>query len=69
MAFVFIYMVFIEDIEGIFDASIDKVWRLAHAHATGGSKIHPSARNTITEMLSENTFVNTWDQEMNGQLI
>ncbi len=62
-------MVFIEDREGIFDASIDKVWRLAQAHATEGSKIHPGTRNIVTEMLSENTFVNTWEQEMKGQVI
>ena len=62
-------MVFIEDREGLFDAPIDKVWRLAQAHATEGSKIHPGARNVATEMISENTFVNSWDQEMNGQAI
>ncbi len=62
-------MVFIEDREGVFDAPIDKVWRLAQAHATEGSKIHPGAKNVVTEMLSENTFVNGWDQEMNGQTI
>ncbi len=62
-------MVFIEDRESVFDAPIDKVWRLAQAHATEGSKIHPGAKNVVTEMLSENTFVNGWDQEMDGQTI
>ena len=36
-----ITMVFIEDREGIFDAPIDKVWKLAMAHSTEGAKIHP----------------------------
>jgi hypothetical protein len=31
-------MVFIEDREGIFDAPIDKVWKLAKAHSAEGSK-------------------------------
>lgn len=62
-------MVFIEDREGVFNAPIDKVWKLAQAHATEGSKIHPGAKNVVTEMLSENTFVNSWDQEMDGQAI
>jgi hypothetical protein len=34
-------MAFIEDREGVFDASIDKVWKLAKAHSTEGAKIHP----------------------------
>jgi hypothetical protein len=62
-------MVFVEDREGIFDAPIDKVWRLAKAHATEGSKIHPGAKNVVTEMTSESTFVNGWDQEVNGQTV
>ena len=37
-------MVFIEDREGIFDAPIDKVWKLAKAHSVEGLKIHPSAK-------------------------
>jgi hypothetical protein len=49
-------MVFIEDREGIFDAPIDKVWKLAKAHSVEGSKIHPSAKNIETTMLDENTL-------------
>ena len=60
-------MVFIEDRDGIYNAPIDKVWKLAQAHATEGAKIHPSAKNVLTEMLNENTFVNSWDEEINGQ--
>ncbi len=42
-------MVFIEDREGVFDATIDKVWKLAQAHFTDGSKIHPRAKNLVTK--------------------
>ncbi len=62
-------MVFIEDREGIFDASIDKVWKLVQAHVKEGSIIHPSAKNVVTELLDENTFINSWNEEINGQSI
>ncbi|MDQ6723059.1 MAG: hypothetical protein M3Z01_02170 [Thermoproteota archaeon] len=62
-------MVFIEDKAGIFDAPIDEVWKLAQAHFTDGSKIHPSAKNVVTEMLNEQTFTNTWDEEINGRIV
>ncbi|HEX7206877.1 MAG TPA: hypothetical protein VF233_01760 [Nitrososphaeraceae archaeon] len=62
-------MVFIEDREGIFDASIDKVWKLVQAHVKEGSVIHPSAKNVVTELLDDNTFINSWNEEINGQSI
>jgi len=63
-------MVFIEDREGIFDAPIDKVWELAKAHSTEGAKIHPSAKNVKTEMINEQVFINSWEEEgINGQSI
>jgi hypothetical protein len=62
-------MVFIEDRQGIFDASLDKVWNLARAHSTEGSKIHPSAKNIVTEMINEQIFTNSWDEEINGQTV
>ncbi len=62
-------MVFIEDREGVFDASIDKVWKLVQAHTKEGSKIHPSAKNVVTEMLDDNTFINSWNEEFNGQFV
>lgn len=40
-------MVFIEDRQGIFDAPIDKVWKLAQAHSIEDSKIHPGAKNVV----------------------
>jgi hypothetical protein len=52
-------MVFIEDREGIFDALIDKVWKLAKAHSAEGLKIHPSVKNIETTMLDDNTFINS----------
>ncbi|TVP39274.1 hypothetical protein [Candidatus Nitrosocosmicus arcticus] len=62
-------MVFIEDREGVFDASIDKVWKLVQAHINEGSKIHPIAKNVVTEMLNDNTFINSWNEEINGQTV
>jgi hypothetical protein len=62
-------MVFIEDREGIFDASIDKVWKLVQAHVKEGSIIHPSAKNVVTELLDDNTVINSWNEEINGQSI
>jgi hypothetical protein len=62
-------MVFIEDRQGIFDAPIDKVWKLAKAHSTEGSKIHPSAKNVVTEMVNEQIFTNSWDEEIKGQTV
>ena len=62
-------MVFIEDGEGIFDASIDKVWKLAQAHATDGAKIHPRFKNFKTDMEGENVFTCTWEEEINGQTV
>jgi hypothetical protein len=62
-------MVFIEDREGIFDAPIDKVWKLAKAHSIEGSKIHPSAKNIETTMLDENTFINSWYENIHEQTI
>ena len=62
-------MVYIEDREGVFDAPIDKVWKLAKAHYTEGSKIHPNAKNVTTEMINEQGFINSWEEEINGQYI
>jgi hypothetical protein len=63
-------MVFIEDREGIFDAPIDKVWKLAKAHVIEGSKIHPSAKNVTTETINEQVFINSWEEEeINGQSV
>ena len=65
----FITMVFIEDREGVFDAPIDKVWKLTKAHSTEGSQIHPSAKNVTIEMINEQVFINSWNEEVNGQSI
>jgi hypothetical protein len=49
-------MIFIEDREGIFNTSIDKVWKLVQEHVTDGAKIHPGFKNIATEMEHENTL-------------
>jgi hypothetical protein len=62
-------MVFIEDIGSIFDAPLDKVWKLGEAHAKEGNKIHPNTRNNKTEIVNDTTFINSWEEDMNGQTI
>lgn len=62
-------MVFIEDRDGVFDAPIDKVWRLAQEHATNGAKIHPGFKNFMTDMEGENVFASTWEEDINGQTV
>ena len=54
-------MVFIEDGDGVFDAPIDKGWRLAQEHATNGAKIHTGFKNFMTDMECENVFACTWE--------
>jgi hypothetical protein len=63
-------MVFIYDSGSIFEASLDMVWRLAQDHVKQGNKIHPNTRNNRTEIISETSFINSWEQdETNGQTI
>jgi hypothetical protein len=52
-------MVFIEDIASIFDAPVDKVWKLGEAHTKEGNRIHPNTRNNKTEIVNDTTFINS----------
>lgn len=60
-------MVFIEDREGVFNASIDKVWKLVRAHVSDSGKIHPRFKNIATDMESQNVFICSWEEDINGQ--
>ena len=64
-------MVFIEDSGTVFDAQLDMVWKLGEAHIKEGNRIHPNTRNNKSEILNENTFINSWEQvdDANGQNI
>ena len=62
-------IVFIEDREGIFDAPIDKVLKLAKAHSSQGSKIHPSAKNIETTMLDDKAFINSWCEDIQEETV
>jgi hypothetical protein len=64
---IFLSMVFIEDRDGVFNASIDKVWKLVQAHVADGAKIHPRFKNITTDIENENTFTCTWEENINGQ--
>jgi hypothetical protein len=55
-------------IQGVFDAPIEMVWKLAEDQIEQGNKIHPNTRNNKTETISETSFINTWEQDdANGQ--
>ncbi len=60
-------MVFIEDREGVFNASIDKVWKLVRAHVADSGKIHPRFKNIVTDMECQNVFICSWEEDINGQ--
>lgn len=67
-------MVFVEDIDenSYFEASLGSVWKLAEAHITDGSKIHPNTKNNKTEVIDDMTFLNSWTQKIvtdNGSLM
>ncbi|HLC09488.1 MAG TPA: hypothetical protein VJJ01_00010 [Nitrosopumilaceae archaeon] len=62
-------MVHIEDSGSFFDAPIDKIWKLVEAHGTDLTKIHPDMKNVKAEMVSENSNVVGYDNEMQGQTI
>lgn len=56
-------MVFIEDAGSMFDAPVDRVWKLNQAHTTDSAKIHPSTRNNKTEMTGDTTFISSWETD------
>jgi hypothetical protein len=62
-------MVFVEDREGLMDASIDGVWELVRAHGTDCSGIHPHVKDVMTKRLNNSTFTNTWLHHIDGQTI
>jgi hypothetical protein len=62
-------LVHIEDSGSFFDAPIDKIWKLVEAHGTDLTKIHPDMKNVKAEMISENSNVVGYDNEMQGQTI
>ena len=62
-------MVFIQDIGIIFDALLDKILKLGEAHIKEGNKIHPNTRNNKTEILTDATFINSWEEDMKSQII
>jgi hypothetical protein len=59
-------MVRISDEEkSTFDAPVETVWQyLQHPEAHGGS--HKSSRNRSMKPLSENSFIVSWEQDLNG---
>ena len=37
------------------------------AHIIDGSKIHPRFKNITTDIESENVFICSWEEDINGQ--
>lgn len=62
-------MVFILDNESFFNAPLDTVWKLWRAHVTDGERIHPDNRNQIWQKVGENSFVVSWENEVQGQTV
>lgn len=62
-------MVFIEDSGSFFEAPMDKIWKLAEAHGKELNKIHPGMKNAKSEMISENSNIVSYDNDMQGQTI
>jgi hypothetical protein len=62
-------MVYIIDEGSVYDAPLDRVWRLGEAHAKDASRIHPGFLNYRTERMNESTMVQTWDTDVQGQKV
>jgi hypothetical protein len=54
-----------DDEKSLFDAPLDVVWKyLQHPEAHGSA--HQNARNRAMKPLTENSFVVSWEQNVNG---
>jgi hypothetical protein len=62
-------LVFIEDSGSFFEASLDKIWKLAEAHNKELNKIHPAMKNSKTEAISENSSIVSYESDVQGQTI
>ncbi len=62
-------MVYIVDEGSVYDAPLDRVWKLGEAHATNIKEIHPSFLNYRSEKVGENAQLNTWETEVEGRRI
>ena len=62
-------MVFIIDEGSEFDAPLEKVWKLNEAHAKDAAKIHPGGKNFKTENVNENTIIQSWESDIQGQTV
>lgn len=62
-------MVVIVDEGSVFDAPVERVWKLGQAHTTDGKRIHPKMLNQKYEMVDENTMLSSWEDEMQGRRV
>ncbi len=62
-------MVHIVDEGSVYDAPVDRVWKLGQAHQTDSGKIHPGFLNYNSEPIAENTDLRSWETEMQGRRV
>ncbi|MFQ6010655.1 MAG: hypothetical protein ACE5KG_00575, partial [Nitrososphaerales archaeon] len=60
-------MVFVLDQGAVYDAPLDKIWKLNMAHGTDMAKIHPGAKDPKFEQLSDTVFRASYETEVGGQ--
>ncbi len=60
-------MVFVIDEGAVYDAPLDKIWKLNMAHGSSMAKIHPGAKNPIFEQLSDTVFRASYETDVGGQ--
>nr|ABZ07732.1 hypothetical protein ALOHA_HF4000ANIW141A21ctg1g16 [uncultured marine microorganism HF4000_ANIW141A21] len=62
-------MVFVFDEGAVYDAPIDKIWKLNMAHGSSMAKIHPGAKDPKFEQLSDTVFQASYGTDIGGQTI
>ena len=62
-------MVFIVDDGSVFEAPLDKVWKLVEAHNTDGPKIHPEMKNITQEEVSKNAVIIGWESDIQDRRV
>ena len=62
-------MVFVFDEGAVYDAPIDKIWKLNMAHGSSMAKIHPGAKDPKFEQFSDTVFQASYGTDIGGQTV
>lgn len=62
-------MVFVFDEGAVYDAPIDKIWKLNMAHGSSMTKIHPGVKDPKFEQLSDTVFRASYGTDIGGQTV